>query len=435
MQIAAGVPRSVALLLAALIVGCSIYVNLSFTVSDPADYRFFPPFQPHADANNNQHLGGEYYSIAKALAAGEGFAHPFDRPTGPTAWQPPVLPLILAGLHLVDGGDRNSVMAVVLLFQACALVGTGLLVIALTMQTTRIRAGWAAFAFLSGLLCNFNWCFQWTHDAWLLMPAIDLVIVGICWWQPLDRWMTAAGWGCFGGLCALMNPIVGFTWFGLTVVRGARERAWSKLVVAVLAAAFTVAPWAIRNYLVFGRWVPLKSNLAYEAYQTQCLQTGGLLEGATFQHHPFHAKQSERKEYEALGEMAYMDRKRDQFWQSVAADPDDFVERVGTRLAGATVWYVPFYRESETRRPVSTWFCRVMHPLPFVALLVLLVTSFWRPLPAAAWAAIGVYLLYLLPYIGVSYYERYALPLLGVKVLLVLWAVDRLLSNSLRLSK
>jgi hypothetical protein len=40
----------------------------------------------------------------------------------------------------------------------------------------------------------------------------------------------------------------------------------------------------------------------------------------------------------------------------------------------------------------------------------------------------GVYVLYLLPYIGVSYYARYAMPLLAVKVLLVIWATDRFLS-------
>jgi hypothetical protein len=32
-----------------------------------------------------------------------------------------------------------------------------------------------------------------------------------------------------------------------------------------------------------------------------------------------------------------------------------------------------------------------------------------------------------MPYIGVTYYERYAVPLLAVKVLLVIWAADRLL--------
>ena len=45
----------------------------------------------------------------------------------------------------------------------------------------------------------------------------------------------------------------------------------------------------------------------------------------------------------------------------------------------------------------------------------------------AQWGVIGVYLLFVLPYAAISYYERYATPLIGVKVLLVLWATDRLL--------
>lgn len=49
------------------------------------------------------------------------------------------------------------------------------------------------------------------------------------------------------------------------------------------------------------------------------------------------------------------------------------------------------------------------------------------PLRPAQWLVMGVYLLYLLPYIAISYYERYALPLLGVKALVVIWAADRLL--------
>ena len=84
---------------------CSIYANLSLAVTSKADYQYFPPFKPNVNANLNDHLGGEYFNMAQALAAGEGFAHPFDRPTGPTAWQPPVLPLFLAALLWVTDGD------------------------------------------------------------------------------------------------------------------------------------------------------------------------------------------------------------------------------------------------------------------------------------------------------------------------------------------
>jgi hypothetical protein len=71
---------------------------------------------------------------------------------------------------------------------------------------------------------------------------------------------------------------------------------------------------------------------------------------------------------------------------------------------------------------------RLTHPLPFLGLLVLVFTSGRKPLDAAQWTVIGVYLLYLLPYPAISDYDRYAAPLLGVKVLLVLWGADRLLS-------
>jgi hypothetical protein len=42
---------------------------------------------------------------------------------------------------------------------------------------------------------------------------------------------------------------------------------------------------------------------------------------------------------------------------------------------------------------------------------------------------IGVYLHYLLPYIAARHSKRYAVPLLGAKVLLVAWAPDRLASG------
>jgi hypothetical protein len=70
--------------------------------------------------------------------------------------------------------------------------------------------------------------------------------------------------------------------------------------------------------------------------------------------------------------------------------------------------------------------------LPFLALLILVGTAARRPLGHAERVAIGVYALYLLPYVVVSYYPRYAVPLLGVNVLLVVWAADRLCDRRAR---
>jgi hypothetical protein len=424
-----GIPIVAVCLVIAAVFGCSIYANLAFTVTNAANFQWFPPFKRYLNENKNDHLGGEYINIARSMVKGDGFAHPFDGATGPTAWMPPVLSTVLAGLLLICGGNRDAVMAVVVFLQVFVLIGTGLLVLALARQTTsRAGACVAATVFVAGLICHFNLCFQFTHDSWLVLLAVDLLIAGLWWFRPLKRWQSAVGWGLFGGLCALINPIVGLTWGVVSLVVWFRDWTWARLATAVLAAGLMVAPWSVRNYVVFGRLIPIKSNVVYELYQSQCLQPDGLLQGSTFIKHPYCAKNLERQEYAALGEMAFLDRKREQFWQAVRANPADFLKRVGDRFLGATLWYVPFDRPKEIKRPWAFWLSRLTHPLPFLGLLVLILSAFWQRLHWVQGAVIGVYLLYLLPYIGVSYYDRYAIPLLGVKVLLVIWGADRLVS-------
>jgi hypothetical protein len=225
-----------------------------------------------------------------------------------------------------------------------------------------------------------------------------------------------------------VNPAAGLTWGLLSLLVGARDRAWSRLALAGLVAGLTLLPWTVRNYLVFGHLIPVKSNLAYELYQSQCMQPDGLVQRRTLALHPYTAATREGREYNSLGEMAFLDRKREQFWEAVSSQPFDFLRRMARRFLAATLWYEPFNPPQEARRPWVLWLSRLAHPLPFLALLALVATSARRPLQRAQWVAIGVYLLYLLPYVVVSYYERYAVPLLGVKVLLVVWASELALS-------
>jgi hypothetical protein len=427
-----GFPFLAVVFLITAIFGCSIYANLSYAVDSMArrDYSYFPPFEPNINGNWNHHLGAEYLNIASAMDAGKGFANPFNTlESGPTAWMPPVLPAILAGLLWVCDGDRDLVMGVVIFLQVFVLIGTGVLVLVLVQQTcTRLWTGVAAVIFFLGVLSEFHQWFQFTHDSWLVLLVLDLLLAGLCLCKPLHRWRTAVGWGLFGGVCALINPIVALAWGLFSMLFGWRQRNWSRLGVAVLAAGFALTPWIVRNYLVFGRFLPVKSNLAYELYQSQCLQPDGLLQSSAFAIHPYGSGGRERQEYKTLGEIAFLDRKREQFWQSVSANPADFLKRVGDRFLGATLWYVPFDRPKVIKRPWDFWVSRLTHPLPFLGMLVLVLSAFWQRLHWVQVAVIGVYLLYLLPYIGVSYYDRYAMPLLGVKVLLVICALDRLLS-------
>ena len=407
---------------------CSVYANLAFMVTDPESYRFFPPFKANVNAAiQNGNMQGEYYRIAKAVAAGEGFSHPFVQPTGPTAWQPPIYTLFIASLFWIFEGNLNAVMAVRIFVQVYVLIATGLLVVALVQKNvTGERRGimlLALLVYLGALLWNFQAFFQRTQDSCFVMLALDVLIVGMCWYQPLGTWMSASAWGGIGGLCALISPIVGFSWGILTLCESVKNRTWSRFVLALLCAALAMSPWIVRNYLVFGRIIPVKSNLAFELYQSQCLEETGLL--TNFRSHPSGLKNPEGREYIELKEMAYLDRKWEQFLQAVAANPLDFADRVATRFLSTTLWYEPFGGQG---RSWITWLKRLTHSLPFLAAVFLLFSIIWQPLTRPQWIVLGLYATYLLPYIVISYYERYGQPLIGLKVLLIVWAFGRLLS-------
>jgi hypothetical protein len=368
---------------------------------------------------------GEFFNIARALARGEGFSHPFTYPVGPTAWMAPGFPVLLAGLFRLGDGDPGVVNGALLALHFGVLLGTMGLVLALSRQTTeRVGIIVAATIFLLVTLQYFaNW-FQYVDDAWVMLLTLNLMIAGLCWGRPLARWPRAATWGVLGGLITLVNPIAGFAWGAVSLAVGARQRAWRPLATALCCACLTVAPWMVRNYLVLGRLFLVKSNLAYELYQSQCLQPDGLLQ--SFRSHPSGGLSPEGLEYREIGETAYLDRKWQKFVEAVQADPEDFLNRVSDRFLGATLWYAPFNRSAEAN-PWLLWPRRLIHPLPFLALLFLIATSIDKPLSLPQWTVIGVYLCYLLPYIVISFYERYAAPLLAVKVLLIVWGLDRLL--------
>jgi hypothetical protein len=421
--------------LVGVIVACSIYAHLALLVEDPVSYRYFPPFKPYVNDLDTRHLvvGTEYAHIASALRKGEGFAHPFARPTGATAWMPPLLPLFLAALQSLANDNRVFTILVVVVLQDLTLIVTALLVLAADRQVAGPRRPYvAAVVFLAALFLDFRLCFQFTHDSWLVLLALDLLIVGFSWWRPLDTWKRACGWGLCGGMGALINPILAPVWGICCLGSALRDRSWARFCLALCCGLLTLAPWMIRNYWVFGRLIPIKSNLAHELYQSQCLQPDGLIQRSTFREYVGRAHSAEARQYDALGEMVFLDRKGAQFRQAVAADPMDFLNRVSDRFLGTTLWYVPFDRAQAQQRPWLLWLHRLAYALPFVSLLILLASATRMRLHTIEWLVIGVYGTYLIPYIGISYYERYAFPLLVVKVLLVTWGLERLGKFSVR---
>jgi uncharacterized membrane protein YhaH (DUF805 family) len=103
--------------------------------------------------------------------------------------------------------------------------------------------------------------------------------------------------------------------------------------------------------------------------------------------------------------------------QDIVAKPAGFADRVAARLIGATAWYMPHDPEPYW----ATWIKRVVFPILLLATLILIASR--RRLDRQATAAIAITALALVPYILVSYYERYAMPLVGMKMIIVLHAI------------
>jgi hypothetical protein len=381
----------------------------------------------HLNSNmpmGNAHLGAEYYNIASALVRGRGFSDPFVVESGPTAWMPPLLVWIQAFFIWCFSGDRFWVMTVIVGIKTMLLAICAATVV---RQGRRAADAWWAFAVaLAFLLTEFYSCFAFTHDSWLILTGVTGTVWGLV---AMDRLtarkslshLTAAFWGVGGGIIALSSPVAGFTWaVGTTICL--LKRSPTKLALAALVSMVIVTPWAVRNHHVLGKLIPIKSNVYFELDQSLAVDDDGLLDYQAMSKHPYHAG-VEQDRYVALGEIAYVETKKNRFLQQRRDDPQEFLTRVKRRLVGVTLFPLGF-SEYSFFSPMLP-FMWLLYPLPCIAVFTLVARRVaGRPMSSIQFWSIVVYVAYLLPYIICSYYPRYGFPLLIIKMMLCFWLVS-----------
>jgi hypothetical protein len=403
-----------------VMLGFSGWANLSWEITDPAEFRHIPPFKPGFDRNDNRHLGAEYFTIANAIADGRGFSDPFNTGAGPTAWMPPILCWLEAGLLKAFDRNINDVMNSMICLQ---LVSLGLALWIVLLYCDQSPRWWVALVLIFQMMMHFRYAFQVTHDCGYLMLVVDLMLLGLGWGQVFTtRWRSIL-WGLFGGLAALSSPILGLCWVVLSWVQSWGQR--KRFFLAFAAMLLAISPWVVRNYLVFGKLIPVKSNLAYELYQSQCLQDSGVLMAKTFGTHPWGRNSPARWEYDKVGEIEFLQRREKLFWEAVRNDPGDFFRRVWERFLAVTLVYEPHEPEREAEFVEAMQATYVTHPLPFLGWLMLLYLYLRFGLSPLEKVVFWFYLVYLAPYVIVSYYSRYEYPILGVKWMLMIWLGDR----------
>ena len=255
-------------------------------------------------------------NIAFSLASGHGFSSPFRVETGPTAWMTPVYPLLLAGIFRVFGIYTfsaylaaaglnilfSTVTVIPLFFTARRVCGTGGAIVAATL--------WAIFP--NAILLPYE--SLWDASLSALFGAV-LLWATLAVSESRPRWQWAL-YGLVWGAALMTNAaflsLLPFL-FGWAEYRAHRKGVFSGMnaVLAAVVLILCCAPWTVRNYLVFHKFVPLRSVAGLALWlgnndETQSTSAGRL--------HPI-SNQAEREKYVTMGEIEYMREK-----QSLAID-------------------------------------------------------------------------------------------------------------------
>jgi 4-amino-4-deoxy-L-arabinose transferase-like glycosyltransferase len=167
----------------------------------------------------------------------------------------------------------------------------------------------------------------WAGWLWVFFPFAIYYAAGYVWGFCLDTlmmalvvWCTLAmerrnglrAWCCYGGLwgvAALTNPVtlstLPFLFGWLYFQRGARLQWPSEFLTAALLLSLTIAPWLVRNYLVFGRFIPFRGTFWMVFWEGNTGDTSDLFPDWT---NPAH-NATEMEEYRNRGEVAYVAEK------------------------------------------------------------------------------------------------------------------------------
>jgi len=221
----------------------------------------------------------EHGPIAENLLAGKGFSVTFLGTEGPTSQQAPFYPMLLAGAYAIFGVGTATAHLAVELLQCVAGTALVLAVVWLgwSLLPQRRSVGWIAGL---GAAVYPTHLYMVTHLQVALWAALVLTLLLAVVVSP--RWQRrragAVLAGCLSASLLLIEPILALALpicaavFWLAEGDGtwtARFRAGPLGRIALMAgiAAAIVAPWSVRNWIVHGEPVFVKSTFGYAFWQ------------------------------------------------------------------------------------------------------------------------------------------------------------------------
>lgn len=268
------------------------------------------PFQDHFQ------FGWEMGRIARALVTGYGYADPFVGHTGPTAWVPPLYPLLIAAVFKLFGVYSAFSAWVILTINSIFSAATALFVYEIAARCySRRVAVWSAWLWAlypAALQYAVHWIWEMSLTAmlfsWVLVVALRMRSIGES--SSDERAQSVGHWLLFGalwGLIALSNAtlLLFLPVCGIWILCGSRQLApgLQRATLAALIFLAILAPWIWRNWTVFHAFIPIRGNLGAEMYAGSGPGSNGFAFMATL---PLVERDPETMRYKALGEVRYV---------------------------------------------------------------------------------------------------------------------------------
>src|SRR6266436_3264706 len=372
-------------------------------------YRFKPD-------QNNFSFGYEMGRIGRAIAIGRGFADPFDSPTGATAWEPPLYPYLIAGVFKLTGVYTSASALILLSLNSIfsALTCIPIFLIARRCFSERV-AGWTAWGWAL-LPTVMYWSTRWVWET-----SLAALLLAVIFWltlklEELDGARIWIAFGLLWGVAALTNTslLAFLPASGLWPCYRRWKKGKTSLTGVLLATLFfsaTIAPWLVRNYQTFGKFIFIRSNFGAELR----LGNGPGADGTWMVYlHPTQNVLAMRR-YQELGETAYVaERKREAM---------QFIREDYGRFAWISLKRFIYYWAG---RPRASGFPGLADNSLFLASSVL---AFWglgralRKRQPGAWLFLWLVLLYPAAYYFVFPHARYRHPIepeLGILIAYVI---------------
>jgi 4-amino-4-deoxy-L-arabinose transferase-like glycosyltransferase len=268
--------------------------------------------------------------VAWCMVSGFGFSSPWPHTTlAPTAQQPPVYPWLLAGIFSIFGPYSYTSLWIAVLLNAVFSATTALIIYRVALRDfgrpTALIASWAWACWIYEAVVSIR---LWESSLSALLLVSSMLLLPVKGENPgTKKWAVL---GTLFGVGILTNTtlsivFVGF-WIGLWRTPARKGSFRRGLLLSVAACVLVLLPWTIRNYVTFHRLIPVRDNLGMELWignneaVTYLFEFRGgfpLLDPA---------------EYNRLGEIAFMEAKRNAAMEFIRRNPFKFLHLSAQRF-------------------------------------------------------------------------------------------------------